>query len=383
MVFVQFSTKVSMKAMRAANSSRATSVFTSISLRLLSIKFDLSRVKNTDPHKTTTKVMMNKSNIRAALAIAAVISTMGATPSYAFTLARTSAIFDNAQLSNGKTVGKAATNSDFANYEQSVINYTNNHDGNYVEYIEVNGVSQVRWGDGVYSNTNKNFEGGDKFNWDYGWYQTVDGNTSYQQGWHKDYTAKKSGLGFDGIDNLNLTVGQIFNLGTLKHYNNTIWGDGRDAKKTDFSLLLDFGDTGIGQQKFDFALNIDETNNRASSHAGGVCPYETTGTGCSDKITWDFALDSESSFEFKGKQYTLELVGFNDTANFDDGAVTDFISQESGTSEAHLFARLVKVRNDDDTEQIPEPGSLLGLGALGLLLSKARRQQKETVTADV
>lgn len=329
--------------------------------------------------------MINKVNIRAILSLTAMISAIGAAPSYAFTITKTSAIFDNALLSNGTTVGKAATNSDYADYEQAVINYNNNHDDNYVEFIEVNGVSQVRWGDGVYSNTNKNFEGGTKYNWDKGWYATTDGSQNYSYGWHKDYTAKKSGLGFGGVNNLNLEVGEVFNIGTLKHYNNTIWADGRDATKADFSLKLDFGNTGIGQQKFDFALNVDETNNRASSHDGGVCPYETTGTGCSDKITWDFALNTENSFEYEGEEYTLELVGFNDTANFNGATVTDFISQESGTSEANIFARLVKLGNyeEEETEQVPEPGALLGLGALSFLLSKVRRQQEEGITADV
>ncbi|MBX2866114.1 MAG: choice-of-anchor K domain-containing protein [Leptolyngbyaceae cyanobacterium MAG.088] len=326
---------------------------------------------------------MKRSNIRAVLSIAAIISAMGTAPSYAFTLTSTSASFDNARLSNGTTVGKAATNDNFADYEQSVINYANNHDDNYVEFIEVNGVSQVRWGDGVYSNTNKNFEGGNKYNWDYGWYATQDSSTNYSKGWHKDYTAKKSGLGFAGVSNLDLEVGEVFSIGSLKHYNNTIWADGRDATKTDFSLNLDFGDIGIGQQQFDFALNIDETNNNASSHDGGVCPYETTGSGCSDKITWDFALDTESTFEYEGDEYTLELVGFNDTPQFDVSTVEDFISQEAGTSQAHLLARLIKIEDESSEEptQVPEPAGLIGLGALGILLKKAKRQQQEKVAA--
>ena len=180
-------------------------------------------------------------------------------------------------------------------------------------------------------------------------------------------------------------MGKVFNIGTLKHYNNTIWLDGRDATKADFSLQLDFGDVGIGQQQFDFALSVEETDNQASAHDGGVCPYQTIGAGCSDKITWDFALNAENSFEYEGEEYTLELVGFNDTADFDAGAVTDFISQEHGTSEAHMFARLVKLGDyTDETEQVPEPGMLLGLGAAAAgLFAKARRQQDNKVVANV
>lgn len=324
---------------------------------------------------------MNKFNIRAALSIAVSLSAITAVPSYAFTLSGTSASFDNARLSNGITAGRAATNNNFANYEQAA---SSNSDDNYVEFIEINGVSQVRWGDGLFSNTSRNFEGGSTFTWDNGLY--VDADNNFRNGSHRDYTAQKSGLGFAGVNNVNLAVNEVFNIGTLRHYNNTIFGDGRDATKTDFSLKLDFGDIGIGQQNFDFALNIDETNNNASSHAGGVCPYETTGNGCSDKITWDFALNSENSFEYEGEKFTLELVGFNDTPNFEAGAVDRFISQEGGTSEANLFARIVKVDGDDPSEEstaVPEPGILLALGSIGLYLGKARHQTEKNVVAKV
>ena len=321
---------------------------------------------------------MNTSNIRVALSLATLIGSMGAAPGYAFTLSGASAIFDNAQLSNGTTVGRADNNSAITNYEQAAFSYNSD---NYVEFFDYNGVNQVRWGDPVYDyySYTKTQEAGHRKIADYGSYRTSSGYQYY--GSHRDRTAQKSGLGFAGVSDIELEEGEIFNLGTLKHYNNTIWVDGRDATKTDFSLKLDFGNTGLGEQQFNFSLNIDETNNRASDHSGGVCPYETTGSGCSDKITWDFALDSESTFEFEGDEYTLELVGFNDTPNFDESAVTDFISQENGTSEANIFARIVKLSDySDEPTQVPEPGALIGLGALSLYLRKVRRQQ--LVTAD-
>lgn len=324
---------------------------------------------------------MNKFNLRAALTVAIVISGWGAAPSHAFILTGTSARFDNAQLKNGTTVGRAATNSEFNNYEQAA--FTKDSD-NYVEFFDYNGVNQVRWGDPVYDyySSSKTQEAGHQKISDYGSYRTSSG---YQyKGWHKDRTAQKSGLGFIGTSNVNAEVGDIFNLGTLKHYNNTIWSDGRAATKTDFSLNLDFGNTGIGKQTFNFALNVDETSNSASNHEGGVCPYETTGSGCSDKITWDFAIDSENNFEYEGEQYTLELVGFNDAPNFDAGAVTDFISQEDGTSEANIFARIVKLGDySDEPAAVPEPGFLLGLGITALLANHTRCGRKETAKTEV
>ncbi|EKV03034.1 PEP-CTERM putative exosortase interaction domain-containing protein [Leptolyngbya sp. PCC 7375] len=325
---------------------------------------------------------MNQFNIRAAVGMAVIVSAVGAAPTYAFTLTGASASFDNARLVNGKTVGRAANNSDFADYEQAA--FTKDSD-NYVEFFDYNGVNQVRWGDPVYDyySYSKTQEAGHRKISDYGSYRTSSGYQYY--GSHKDRTAQKSGLGFAGVSDVDLGVGEIFNLGTLKHYNNTIWSDGRIAEKTDFSLKLGFGDTGLGEQTFNFALNVDETSNNPNNHAGGQCPYQTTGSGCSDKITWDFAIDSESSFEFEGEEYTLELVGFNDTPNFDAGGVTDFISQENGTSQASLFARIVKVDDPDNPDEptaVPEPGALLGIGALGLLLHNTRRRQKETTIAE-
>ena len=326
---------------------------------------------------------MNQSNLRAALSIAAIISTVaGATPGYAFTLTGTSASFDNARLTNGKTVGRAAASETFDNYEQAAFSHRSD---NYVEFFDYNGVNQVRWGNPVYDyySTSKTQEAGHRKIWDYGFYKTSRGNEYYD--WHRDRTAQKSGLGFAGTSNVNLDVDEIFNIGTLKHYNNTIWSDGRDATKADFSLNLNFGDTGLGQQTFNFALNVDETNNRASDHDGGVCPYQTTGSGCSDKITWDFALNAENSFEYEGEEYTLELVGFNDSPDFNEGAVEEFISQENGTSEASIFARIIKLGDySDEPAQVPEPGILLGLGSVAFFLRKTHQQREEkALTAKV
>lgn len=326
---------------------------------------------------------MNKFNLCAALTLAAVVSGLEAAPSYAFTLNGTSARFDNAQLRNGTTVGRAATNNEFTNYEQAAFETSSD---NYVEFFDYGGVNQVRWGDPVYDyySYDKTREAGHKRISDYGSYRKSNGSQYY--GSHRDRTAQKSGLGFIGVSNVNLGVGEVFNLGTLKHYNNTIWSDGRAATKTDFSLDLDFGEIGVGQQTFNFALNVDETSNSASNHAGGVCPYETTGSGCSDKITWDFAIDSENSFEFEGEEYTLELVGFNDTPDFNAGAVTDFISQENGTSQASMFARIVKVDDPGDPQEpahVPEPGLMLGLGAAALIFKKTYRQQSDSIIANV
>ncbi|MEO1403829.1 MAG: choice-of-anchor K domain-containing protein [Cyanobacteria bacterium J06635_1] len=321
---------------------------------------------------------MRFSRISAAITTAATLTVLGglATPANAFLLTNTSASWDNARLLDGKVVGKSATNADFDNYEQAAFADSND---NYVDFIEENGVSQVRWGDPYYNHyTHADaVEGGYNGVWDYGTYTNKYG---YQYtDWHIDWTGNKSGLGFAGVNDKNLGIGQVFNLGALKHYNNTIWSNNRIANKVDFSLNLDFADAAIGSQTFDFSLNVDETANNASSHTGGVCPYQTdAGKGCSDKITWDFAVDAENKFTYNNEEYTLELVGFSENA-LSSNIVNQFISQESGTSEANLWARLVKV--EAQTEDVPEPTALLGLSALGLYLVKSRRDKAAVETA--
>ncbi|NEP18945.1 MAG: PEP-CTERM sorting domain-containing protein [Leptolyngbya sp. SIO4C1] len=340
-----------------------------------------------------------------AIGSATVLATISslAAPADAFLITNTSSSWDNAVLSNGSIVGSQGL---------AAPSFS-------TEFLNVGRESQVRWGDGVYApdfewqevtkavedievssykyaagtGSNGWYWDYNQRDWDYGYLKT---NKRYYQPTNyrlvektvteqvkvslPAYTAK-SGLGFAGVENLNVGAGDFFNIGTLKHFNETIWLNGKDAKKVDFALNLNFADAALGAQTFDFALNIDETKNSQA-----VCPYQTdAGKGCSDKITWDFAIDSAKSFEYNGEAYTLELVGFTDQAlstqvinrsEFQSSGATfveQFISQEDGTSATSLWARLIKV--ETPTEQVPEPTALLGLSALGLYVIKSRRDR--------
>lgn len=287
-----------------------------------------------------------------------VAATVGiASPASAFVITNTSGTWDNATLSNGSLVGSAG---DATNSINEVIFRNDGND------------AQVRWGDSVHAHKTTW-----AFNWNdysaghlanHGWYAD---NNQWNYGWHNyDYVSEytqKSGLGFTGVDDLNVDVGQIFQVGDLTHFNQTIWTNGKDATSAEFSLDLDFGDYGIGNQTFDFAFSVDETVNNAE-----VCEYQTdAGKGCADRITWDWSIDESSSFMHDGQEYTLELVGFSEQVAA-ASIVNEFVSQEGRDNSAGLFARLVTI---DRTQDIPEPTSLLGLAGLGLFFARARKKQ--------
>ncbi|HEY9689943.1 MAG TPA: THxN family PEP-CTERM protein [Coleofasciculaceae cyanobacterium] len=181
-------------------------------------------------------------------------------------------------------------------------------------------------------------------------YQTVGAEKQVRWGTPADAN-DPSGLGFTGVGSTPLTIGSIFQLGTLRHFNNPILA-GTAASSVGLSVALNFAE--IASEVFNFTMNVDETPN------GGTCAYFST-TPCADKISWDNAI-GDRSFSYDGKLYTLELSGFKSSPTGD--LVSDFISQEGGTSEAYLYGKLTEVR-----KSTPEPSvifGLVGLAALGL-----------------
>ena len=129
----------------------------------------------------------------------------------------------------------------------------------------------------------------------------------------------------------NFALNETFRLGTLKHYNEAIWSGGA-VSSVDLGINLNFA--GFGEKNFTFNLGIDETPNIA-----GQCAYGGPSV-CPDKIFWSNQYAAEN-FSFGGKEYTLQLDGFRQTRG---GALLDhFISQEGGTSQAHLFGRIVEL----------------------------------------
>ena len=314
----------------------------------------------------------NFSTLIGAGFVAAAISVV-AQPADAFVITNTSASWDNVSLTTGGIVGSAGLTPD-AN--------------NLVKFLDADGISQVRWGAAAYGEE----VGTGTYRWathaekaaglgqDYTYYYTD------QHGQQRKATGRiiektkvvstyknQSGLGYKGVSNLDLDVGEIFNLGELTHFNQTIFSNKPIGERVDFSLALDFGDSGIGSQNFNFSFAVDETLNSQE-----VCPYQTdAGKGCSDKITWDFAINQNNSFMYNNDEYSLELVGFSEGLA-SATIVNQFISQEGRDNSANLFARLVKI---DRTQDIPEPSAMLGLVGMGLFFARSRKKQSDNAIA--
>ena len=309
---------------------------------------------------------MNNHNFSTLIGAGVVAAAVGimAQPADAFVITNTSASWDNVSLTTGETVGTAGLLPD---------------GDNLVKFLEADGVSQVRWGAAAY--------GEEVGTGSYRWATKAERKAGKAQKYRYTYKGKKrtgwiiektktvstyknqSGLGYAGVSNLDLDVGEIFNVGELTHFNQTIFSNKPIGEKAEFSLNLDFGENSIGSQDFNFAFSIDETLNSQE-----VCPYQTdAGKGCSDKITWDFSIDQNNSFMYENEEYSLELVGFGEELA-SRGIVNEFISQEGRDNSANLFARLVKV---DRTQDIPEPTSLLGLAGMGLFFARSRKKKGE------
>lgn len=212
--------------------------------------------------------------------------------------------------------------------------WSNVRGGSSLQYIERGEETQVRWGSAVGS-------------------------------------SGQSGLGFTGVGALDFAAEIVFQIGTLQHFNNPIWG-GTAASAVDLSLALDLADLGL--KTFDFTLTIDETPN------SGTCAYESV-VPCADRIAWTNSLAAQS-FQLDGTDYTLELLGVRHS--LEGGLVNSFISQEGRTSTAYLFARLTADpsvapifpsepgKPQPEPHSVPEPGLVLGLGAIAAVLSCRR-----------
>jgi hypothetical protein len=200
-------------------------------------------------------------------------------------------------------------------------------------------------------------------------YQTV--YTEKQIRWGQDVGNGQSGLGFKGVGSLNFNIDQVFKVGTLTHYNKAI-AAGTAASKVDLGLNLNFSGLPVTSQTFNFSFNIDETPNvgRVSD-----CPYYST-TVCSDKITFS-TPKNVNTFSLAGLDYTLQLVGFSQSAT--GTPVNNFISQEGGSNSAYLYAKITAA----PPKRVPESSSGLGVVAFGALAAVSRLNQRQRLKSTV
>lgn len=186
-------------------------------------------------------------------------------------------------------------------------------------------------------------------------YQTVASETQVRWGIPFDGggTSQKSGLGFTGVGPSTFGLGEIFQVGQLRHFNNVISG-GTAASAVNLSLSLNF-DNPVATQSFNLNLQIDETPN------DGGCAYFSI-TPCADKISIS-ETSMSNQFSVAGIDYTLQLLGFSLTPG--GVPINEFISQEGGTNQASLFAKITAA----EPEPVPEPATVAGT-ALWLLAAR-------------
>ncbi len=167
----------------------------------------------------------------------------------------------------------------------------------------------------------------------------------------------QSGLAFDPFSGpLNTSPGETFDLGTLHHFN---WEVKNGTAITGVKLTFSFGIAGASTSplNFTFDLGVDETDNVES----GCANVPTTeGNWCPDIISFP-QMGGTQTFTLNGQTYTLNLLGFGETAS---NLSNDFITQEFADNSTDLWATI-----STPQASVPEPGSLLmmGFGLLGLL----------------
>lgn len=174
--------------------------------------------------------------------------------------------------------------------------------------------------------------------------------------WGTSVGSGKSGLGFTGVGSSTFEIGDVFQVGALRHFNTPIIA-GTGAASADLDITLNFSAPAIAQA-FTFTFSITETINQAPASS---CPFPST-IPCSDKISFPSALGA-SNFSIGGVNYTLQLLGFSNTPG--GALVSEFISEEGGTNTAFLYGKITSMTPTD----VPEPVSIIGIlgfAALGV-----------------
>ena len=176
--------------------------------------------------------------------------------------------------------------------------------------------------------------------------------TEYQVRWgDPGPSGEQSGLGFTGIapPSISFQIGDPFEIGQLCHFNHQIAG-GSEATEAYLKIEISFSDPVGLTAEFNFTFDINETPNTTGD------PYQDA-----DIITFPSSYPSET-FSINGVEYTLQLLGFGDSA---DNLINSFSSPEDGTNVTKLWGKIITP--PPTTVPIPSTVLLLGSGLVGLV----------------
>lgn len=196
----------------------------------------------------------------------------------------------------------------------------------------------------VFSITNQNGETNNRLTW----------GTSNSTGTKVD--AGSNYVEYDGLG-FSTAVDQAFNVGNLTYFNGSTY----NSFDGDFPLAISLNFTspgGINSSDYNFKFNILNTPNN-------------TGNPVLDGDKLRFSADlSPQTFSYSGVNYTLQLIGFSQDAG--KTILKEFNSPENSTARASLYAKITAA----PTKSVPEPGTMAGMGLLGLYFVARRQGQK-------
>lgn len=160
--------------------------------------------------------------------------------------------------------------------------------------------------------------------------------------------------------------GSSFLIGDFSYRNGSVFSQSTNFTGIDLAVEL-LIDNPIGvMESFVFDFNVTNTPN-------------TTGDPVLDgDIVTAFNPGSQSSFNYLGTEYALELLGFSSDAGMTTR--TDFSSPEDQTASAGIYAQIVAVDGSGGgggggVNTVPEPSSfaLLAISVIGMLRFSARK----------